>query len=125
VDAGQGANPGDAPACPDDDPAVDLLAQDRVGAADVAGALGGDGGRFDPEPALAERGRRVQDDLVPGRPAVLQGEVEVALLDRETQDVSLEDAERLFQQLLTRLVAVQNRHDGGRHRSESYGAVHS
>src|ERR1700674_94185 len=117
MDAGEGPDAWDSPPGPDDHAAVDLLAQDGVRAADVPGAFGGDGGGFDPETELAKGFRRLEDDLVPGLPALLQREVEVALCDLQSEHVGLEQAQRLAKQLLPGLVAVE--HGDGRrgHRS--------
>src|SRR4051794_12248505 len=56
VDAAQRRHTRDAAAGADDHLAVDLLAQDAVGRADVVGALGRDRGRLDRQAALANRG---------------------------------------------------------------------
>ena len=73
----------DAPAGADDHLAVDLLAQDAVGAADVVGALGRDRGRLEAEARLAHRLRppRSTTSLL-GLAAVLEREVVVLELDR-------------------------------------------
>src|SRR5262249_16808673 len=120
MDSGQGPDARDAPAGADDDPAVDLLAQDCVRAADVPCPLRGDRRRLDPEAELAESRRRLEDTFVTGAPPLLQGQVEVAHLDTEPQDVRFEEPQRLSQQLLAGLVAVQDGDGRARHRPESY-----
>ena len=104
-------------------PAVDLLAQDGVRAADVAGPLRGDGGGFDPEAKLAKRLRGIEHALVARAAPRLERHIEVFCLDLDAQDARLEQAERLAEELLAGLIAVQ---DGDRrcgHRIESYGPV--
>jgi hypothetical protein len=108
----------DAPARADDDPAVDLLAEDGVGAADVGGAFGSDRRGLDPKPALPQCRGRLFDDLVPGLPAPDQGEVEVAAVDVEPDDRPVQEPQGLVQQLLAGLVSVEDGHggDGPAHR---------
>ena len=116
VDAGNRPHAGDAAAGAHDHPAVDLLAQDRVGAADVAGTLGGDGRGLDAKPELAERGRGVEHALVTGLPPLLQREVEVPGFDLDPQHDRVEEAERLPEQLHAGLVAVEDGDRRARHR---------
>ena len=70
--AGQRPHTWDAAAGADDDPAVDLLAQDGVGAAHVARAFRRDRGRLDAEAELAQGLGRIQYALVAGPPPLLQ-----------------------------------------------------
>ena len=112
--AGQRADARDAPAGAHDDPAVDLLAEDRVRAADVAGPLGGDRGGLDAKATFAERRRRLVHHLVAGLAAVGEGEIEVALHHLEADHVA---------QLLAGLVAVQNRYRGDGHQPNDMGRL--
>ncbi len=50
------------------------------------------------------------DHLVSSFPATLERQVEVLALDLETEHVELQQAERLTEQLLAGLVAVQHDH---------------
>src|SRR6266850_3365620 len=117
VDAGQWTDAGDSPAGSDDHTAVDLLAQDRVGAAHVAGSFGRDRGGLDAEAELTERLRGVEHDLVARLAALLEREVEVALFDLQAEHVWLEKAQRLAEQLLAGLVAMEHGHGRCGHRS--------
>src|SRR5258708_28708001 len=108
VDAGQRPDAWDAAPGPHDQAAVDVLAQDGVRAADVAASFWRDGRRLDPEPELAQRLGGGEHDLVAGPAALLEREVEVTLLDRQPDHVRLEEAQRLEEQLLPGLVAVQD-----------------
>ena len=101
-----GATPGDAPTGPDDDRPADALAQDAVGAPDVAGRLRGDGGRLEPQARLAHGGRGLADHGVGRGTAVLEREVEPHQLEVEPEHVGVEDPQRLVEQLLAGLVAV-------------------
>src|SRR6266436_6055795 len=96
------------PARADDHPPVDLLAQDCVGATDVARTFRRDGRRLETVSAFAQRGGGIHDDLVPGLSTPLEGEVEVAPIDLETDAVRLEQPDGLPQQLLASLVAVKD-----------------
>ena len=111
VHPGERAHSRDPAARADDHLPVDLLAQDRVRAPDVAGSLGGYGRRLQAVPVFAKRAGGIQDDLVPGFAAPLEGEVEVEPFDLEADDVRVEQPDGLPQQLLPRLVAVK--HDDG------------
>ena len=98
----------DAPAGADDHLAVDLLAQDPVGRADVVLALGRDGRGLEPEPGLAHGLGGLGDDGVVGLAAVLEREVVVDELGLEPGDVGVEHADRLLEQLLPGLVALED-----------------
>src|SRR5207245_11664057 len=76
-------------------PAVDLLAQDGVRAADVAGPLRGDGGGFDPEAKLAKRLRGIEHALVARAAPRLERHIEVVCLELDAQDARLAQAGRL------------------------------
>jgi hypothetical protein len=78
---GQGPYSGDAPPGPHDHTPIDLLAEDRVRAAHIAGPLGRDRGRLQPEPGLAKGFRRIEHHLVAGLAALFEGQVEVLLAD--------------------------------------------
>ena len=97
---------GDAPARPHDDRSADALAQDAVGAADVARRLRGDGGRLEPQARLAHGGRGLADDLVGRGPPVPEGQVEPHQLEIEPEHAGVEHPQRLVEQLLPGLVAV-------------------
>src|SRR3982074_1649190 len=99
MDAGERPDAWDSPPRADDHASVDLLAQDGVRAAHVAGAFGGDGGGFDSETELAKRLRGLEDNLVPGLAALLQREVEVLLGDLKPEHVGLQQAQCLAEQL--------------------------
>jgi hypothetical protein len=72
VDPGQRPDPWDAAAGTYDHAPVDLLAQDRVRAAYVTAAFGGDGGGLDAEPELAKGLGGFEDGLVAGLPPLLE-----------------------------------------------------
>jgi len=110
MDAGEGPDAGDAPPSPDDDASVDLLAKDRVGAADVSGPFWRDRGRLQAESSFTKRLGRVHDHLVSSFAPPLEREVEITSLHLKPEHIVLEQANRLFQQLLASLVAVQHDH---------------
>ena len=99
---------GDPPAGADDHLAVDLLAQDAVRRADVVVALGRDRRGLDPEAGLAHRGGGLGDDAVVGLAPVLEREVVALELELEAADVGVEHAQRLLEQLLAGLVALED-----------------
>ena len=103
-----GVTPGNAAAGADDDLAVDLLAQDAVRGADVVAALGRDRRRLEAVAGVAHRARRLVDDLVGGRAARLEREVVAHEVELHPEDVGIEDAERLLEQLLAGLVALED-----------------
>ena len=113
VDAGDRRDARDPAAGADDDLAVDALAQDPVGRADVVLALGRDRRRLDAEARRAHRRGGLVDDLVAGLAALLEREVVAVELEREPDDVGVEHAEGLLEQLLPGLVALE---DGDRQR---------
>ena len=110
MDAAERRHPGNPPARANDHRAADLLTQDAVGRTDVVGAFGRDRGRLQTEPRLLESHSRLVDDRVVRRPPRLQGEVEARELELETDYVRRENANRLLEELLTRLVALEH-HD--------------
>src|SRR5205807_4575140 len=48
------------------------------------------------------------DDAVVRGPAIVQGEVEALEVQRDLEDLAIEDPQRLLEQLLARLVALQH-----------------
>ena len=92
----------------DDHLAAHLLAQDAVGGADVVLALGRHGRRLDAVAGLAHRARRLQHHVVAGLAPPLQREVEALLLHLDPQHLRVEHPQRLLQQLLAGLVALQH-----------------
>ena len=60
------------------------------------------------EPGLADRGRGLVDDRVVGRAAVLEREVVALEVDLEADHVGREHAQRLLEQLLPGLVALEH-----------------
>src|SRR5205807_7363018 len=108
------------PAGPDDHAPADLLAEDAVGRADVVRALGRHRRGLQSEPVLANRGGRFVDDGVLRRPAVREREIEALQLEVDPRDVRCDDAERLLEQLLTGLVALEHHDRPGVHRCLSY-----
>src|ERR671924_88869 len=120
VHAAERDDAGDAASRADDDFAADLLPEDAVRRADVAGSFGRDRRRLQTEPALADRGRRLHDDFVLRRPPRLEREVEALELEVEPDHVRREDAERLVEQLLARLVALEDRDPRVRHGRRFY-----
>ncbi len=109
VDAGDRRHARDAAAGADDHLAVDLLAEDAVRRADVVGALGRDRRGLDAEAGRAHRDGGLVDDGVVRRPAVLEREVEVLELERQTRHLRVEHADGLVEQLLAGLVTFEDR----------------
>jgi hypothetical protein len=103
----------DAPAGPDDDLAVDPLAQQPVGRADVVLALGRDGRGLDAETRSAHRPRGLVDHAVVGLAAMLERQVEALEVERHPEQVGVQHAQRLVEELLACLVALE---DGDRQR---------
>ena len=108
MDAAERDDTGDPAPGPHDHLAADLLAQDPVRRADVVTALGRHRRRLQPEAVLADRTRRLVDDLVLGRPAVLEGEVVARELELDPDHVRLERAQPFLEQLLTGLVTLEH-----------------
>ena len=69
---------------------------------------GRDRRRLEPEPVLADRGRGLVHDAVVGLAAPLEREIEARELELDPDHVGLEHAEALLQQLLSRLVALED-----------------
>ncbi len=84
----------------------------RIGAANITGLLGRDGGRLQPVASAYERGGRVPNHAVAGGAAIGQRQVVVLGGDTEADDVGGEHPQGLLKQFLTRLVAVHH-HKGG------------
>src|SRR5207237_7271500 len=101
---------------PDDHLAADLLAEDAVGGADVVAPFGRDRRRLEAESGLSDRCRGLVDDAVLGRAAALEREVEARELEPEPGDLGVEDAQRLLEQLLARLVPLEHHDRFLRHR---------
>jgi len=110
VDARERPHAWDPPAGAHDHASVDLLPQDRVGAADVARPDGSDGRRLQAESRLSQCVGGVLDHLISGLSTPLERQVEVLSLDLETEHVRLEQAERFSEELLAGLVAVEHDH---------------
>jgi hypothetical protein len=98
----------EAPARANDHLAADLLAQDPVRRAHVVARLGCDRGALQPEPVPPNRRRGLVHDLVPGCTAVLERQVEARQVDRDPDHVRREDPNRLLEQLLAGLVALED-----------------
>ena len=98
----------DAAARADDHLAADLLAQDPVRRADVAAGLGRHRRSFEPEAVLADRSGSLVHHAVLGRTPALEREVEARQLELETDHVGSEHPQRLLEQLLARLVALED-----------------
>ncbi len=107
VDARHGRHAGNPPAGPHDHLAADRLAQDAVRAADIVGAFRGDRRRLEAQSSLGHALRRFVYDLVVRRAAVLQREVVALDLELDPKHVLVEDAKRLVEELLPRLVPVE------------------
>jgi hypothetical protein len=97
----------------------DLLAEDAVRATDVVLPLGRDRRGLEPEPILADRGRRVVHDLVSRAPASLEREVEAGELELESDRLGSEDADGFLEQLLPCLVPFEDCDGAGGHGAES------
>ncbi len=108
MDAAERHDAGQPAAGADDHLAADLLAQDPVRRADVAARLRRDRRRLQAESVLADRGCRLVDDAVVGRPALREREVEAGEADLEPDHVGREHAQRLLEQLLPGLVAFED-----------------
>jgi hypothetical protein len=88
--------------------AADLLAEDAVGAADVAGALRRDRRCLEAEAVLADGPRRLVHDLVLGRPPGLERQVVAGQVELEADDVRSNGPKGLLEQLLPGVVAFQD-----------------
>jgi len=88
--------------------AADLLAQDPIRRADVAGALRRHGRGLQSEAVVADRGRGLVDDAVGRGAAALERQVEARQLKVDADDVGGEDAQCLLEQLLARLVSFED-----------------
>jgi hypothetical protein len=97
----------DPPARADDDLAVDLLAKDPVRAAYVVRPLGGDRRGLDSQPGLAHRLCRLGDDRVAAFTPPLEREVEAPDLHVKAEQRRIQQAQRLLQKLLARLIPLQ------------------
>src|SRR3954454_8589298 len=116
VDAANGRHAGDAPPRPQDHRPVDRLADDPVGATDVVGALRRNGRRLQPQAGAAHLIRRLLADRVSGPAPVLQREIKSDELDLETENAWIQHSQRLPQELLAGLIALQRHYLECRHR---------
>ena len=101
-------DPRDSPARADDHATADLLAENPVRRADVVGPFRRDRRRLQPEPVLADRGRRLMHHLVLRRPARFEREVVPVEGEVEADDLRIEHAQRFVEQLLPGLVAFED-----------------
>jgi hypothetical protein len=85
-------DPWNATTCAHDHAPADLLPEDPVRRADVAALLRGDRRRLQAEPVLSDRRGGLVHDCVPGRPTVLEREVESWELELEPDHLWLQDA---------------------------------
>ena len=108
VHAAERDDAGNAAPGADDDLPADLLAEDQVRRADVSAPLGRDGRGLQAEPVPADRRRRVVDDGVLRGAAVREREVVARKLELDAGDVGREHAERLLEQLLPGVVALED-----------------
>src|SRR5579864_3468133 len=111
IDAGDRDDSGDAAAGADDDLPADLLAQDPIRRADAAALLGRDRRRLQAEPVLSDRSRTLVRDAVLRLDAPLEREVETRELELHSDHVRPENAQRLLEQLLAGLVALEDDDD--------------
>ena len=108
VDAADRRHARNAPSRADDDLAADLLAEDPVRRADVAGAFGRDGRRLQAEPGLAHRRCGLVDDSVLRRATAFEREVEARKLELDPDHVRDEHTQGFFEQLLPGLVPLEH-----------------
>ena len=108
VDTAERHHARDPAARANDHLAADLLAEDAVRRADVVLSLRGDGGRFQAQPVLADRARRLEHDVVPGLAALCQRQIEARQRELDADDVGAQDTQRLLEQLLPGLVTLEN-----------------
>ena len=103
-----GTTPGDPSAGSDDDLAADLLTQDPVRRADVAGLLRRDRRGLQAVPVLLHCDCGLVHDTVLRRPPRLEREIEARELELDSDHVRGEHAQCLFEKLLTGLVAFEH-----------------
>ena len=109
VDAGHRGHAGDAAPGADDHLAVDRLAQDAVGAADVVRALGRDRGRLEAEAGLGHApAAAAMTTSLSVRAPVVERQVVVLELDLHAGDAGVEHAQGLLEQLLAGLVSLED-----------------
>jgi hypothetical protein len=113
VHAGDRRHSRQAPAGPHDHLSVDLFAQDAVGRSDVACALWSDRGCLQAQSRHEHRLGGLRDDLVAGRASMTQREIEALELEVDAQQLRIEQAHRLLEQLLSGLIALHH-HDPDR-----------
>ena len=108
VDPGDRADARDPATGPHDHLAVDRLADQAVGAADVIGALRGDRRRLDPEAGLRHRGCGLRADIVVSPATALEREVEPLEVHLQADHAGSDHPQRLLEQLLPGLVALEH-----------------
>jgi hypothetical protein len=108
VDAAKRDDARDPASSPDDDPPADLLAEDAVRRADVAGALRRDRRRLQAEPMLPDRSRGLVHDGVVRLASRLEREIETGKLEREAGYIGCQNAQRLFEQFLPGFVSLEH-----------------
>ena len=106
--ASHGEDAGNAPAGPHDHLAADLLAEDPVRGPDVVAALGRDRRSLEAEAVGGDRARCLVHDAVGGRAPAGERQVEARQRELDPEDVRLQDADGRLEQLLPRLVALED-----------------
>ena len=108
-----GRDAGDPAAGADDDLAVDLLAEDPVGRADVVGGLGGDVAALTPRPEARIARAASWTTALPVARRCSSERSKRSRASGDADDVLVEDADRLLEELLARLVALEDGDDDG------------
>src|SRR5262245_5878003 len=108
-----GSNAGNTTTRADDHLAADLLAQDAVRRADVVESLRSPRRGLQPEPVLADRRRRLVDNLVVRRTAISEREVVARKLELDVDHIRGEDPQSFLEELLTRLVTFEDDNGSG------------
>jgi hypothetical protein len=121
VHAAERNDPGDPASGAHDHLAADLLAEDPVGGADVAGLFRRDRRRLEPVPVLPNRGRSLVHHGVLRLATVRQREVVARELELDARHVGREHPQGLLEQLLPGLVTLQ--HDDRVHVAGSYASA--
>ena len=107
----------------DDDLAINLLAQNRVGAADVTRRLGRDRRGLQAETVLAHGPGRFVDDLVVSRPTMLERQVVPFKRQVDADHRGIQHAQGLLEEFLPGLVALHDHECFPHHHSlsQQYG----
>ena len=108
MDAADRHDPRNAPPRADDHLAADLLTEDPIWRADVVTTLWGDRCRLQPKPVRTDGGRRLVDDRVLRRAPFFEREIETRELELHPDHAGSEDAQGLLEQLLARLIALED-----------------